>query len=287
MTDRATTQSGTHLRAEPPGAAAPAMPAGWHVPDFKPDLFKGRSTRYACVIPVINEGERLLRQLAEMQAQGHMERCDVILADGGSRDGSTEPGRLARLGLRALLTKTGPGKLSAQLRVAYAWALMERYEGIITIDGNGKDGVEGLPLFIDALDRGVDYAQASRFIKGGIAENTPFVRTLAIRLIHAPVCSLAARHWLTDTTQGFRAYSRRYLEDPRVQPFREVFTAYELLAYMTVRASRLGYRVEEIPTRRSYPLDEPPPTKISFFRGNYNLIRTLLAAATGRYAPDR
>ena len=36
--------------------------------------------------------------------------------------------------------------------------------------------------------------QGSRFLKGGRAVNTPPVRLLSVRLIHAPVISLTARH---------------------------------------------------------------------------------------------
>ena len=115
---------------------------------------------------------------------------DTIIVDGGSTDGSLAEEFLRSVGLRALLTKLGPGKLSAQLRCGYAWALLAGYEGIITIDGNGKDGVETIPDFIAALDDGYGYVQASRFIRGGRSENTPLIRLLAIRLLHAPLLEL-------------------------------------------------------------------------------------------------
>ncbi|UUZ47154.1 hypothetical protein LP420_27115 [Massilia sp. B-10] len=50
----------------------------------------------------------------------------------------------------------------------------------------------------------------------------------------------------TDTTQGFRAYSRKMLSDPRVAPFREVFASYELLAYLSLRVPQLGFRCIEL-----------------------------------------
>lgn len=261
--------------------------ADWHVPAFRSEVFHPRQSDYCVVIPVINEGDRIRRQLEEMHASGLLSRYDTILADGGSTDGSTDPNLLSGLGIRALLTKTGPGRLSAQLRMAYAWTIAEGYEGIITIDGNGKDSVDSIPAFAAALERGVDYAQASRFIKGGKAVNTPLLRLIAIRLIHAPILSLAAGTWLTDTTQGFRAYSRRYLTDPRVAPFRDVFERYELLAYLSVRASQLGFRVEELPTRREYPKGEPMPTKISSLGGYADLLLTLWRTVTRQYQPRR
>jgi len=257
----------------------------WEVPDFDYVQLRPTGTKYCLVIPVINEGERLTGQLRKMADLGHVGLVDIIIADAGSNDGSTDPATLGGLGVAALLVKRGPGKLSAQLRMAYAWALDAEYKGVITIDGNDKDGVETIPDFVAALDRGVDYAQASRFIEGGEGVNTPLARLLAIRLIHAPVLSLAAGKWLTDTTQGYRAYSSRYLLDPRVQPFRSVFYRYELLAYLSVRASQLGLQVVEIPTRRIYPDDRSTPTKISWFSGNVDLLKTLLATVTRRFHP--
>ncbi|MEA1650308.1 hypothetical protein UAJ10_14960 [Nitrospirillum sp. BR 11164] len=104
-------------------------------------------------------------------------------------------------------------------------------------------------------------------------------------MIHAPLLSIAGRHWFTDTTNGFRAYSKRYLSDPRVAPFRDVFSRYELLFYLTARAGQLGYRVCEIPVRRSYPVGEPTPTKINGFKGKLSIFKELFHAASGRFNP--
>lgn len=254
------------------------------VPEYRPTILREKRTKYAIVIPTINEGERIISQLKRMQAAGISDVADVFLADGGSKDGSTAPALLESLGIRGLLIKTGPGKLSAQLRIGYWFALNEGYEGIITIDGNGKDSVESVPLFIEALDQGVDYAQASRFLPGGGAVNTPAIRDLAIRLVHSPLLSFAAGRRFSDTTQGFRAYSRRYLTDPRVQPFRDVFQSYELLAYLTVRASQLGLSTREVPTTRTYPPSGKIPTKLTW-RGNFGLLRVLWNTLAGKYHP--
>jgi dolichol-phosphate mannosyltransferase len=256
---------------------------GWQVPSFAATSFRPKQSRYVIIVPVINEGERIQRQLREMTDLNS--GIDVVVVDGGSTDGSLERPFLESVGLRSLLVKTGPGKLSAQLRCGYAWALIEGYDGIITIDGNGKDGVEALPRFAAALDDGYGYVQASRFIAGGYGENTPLSRLLAIRLIHAPLLSLGARAWLTDTTQGYRAYSAAYLLDDRTQPFRDIFVRYELLAYLTVRASQLGYLVMELPTSRIYPTDEAIPTKISGIRALLDLILVLFRTLGGTYHP--
>ena len=65
------------------------------------------------------------------------------------------------------------------MRMAFAWALREGYEGVIVIDGNGKDDIRRDPAIRRELDDGYDHVQGSRFIPGGRAENTPFSRLLA------------------------------------------------------------------------------------------------------------
>ena len=254
----------------------------WQVPSFDTPLWLGRRHAWCVVLPVINEGNRirnLLRRMAELDIASS---ADIILIDGGSKDGSLALDALQAWGVRGLLVKTGPGKLSAQLRCAYAFALDQGYAGIVTIDGNDKDDPEAIPRFIRALEEGVDFVQASRFLHGGRAENTPASRDMAIRFIHAPLLSLASRFKWTDTTQGFRAYSSKMLLDPTLAPFRDVFTSYELLAYLSYRAPLLGYRCVELPTIRRYPKGEVP-TKISAFRGNLAVFLVLIKACLGSY----
>lgn len=263
---------------------APDIRAEWQVPAFETLMWNGRQHPWCVVVPVINEGERIKRLLAKMSVLKMDGFADIIIIDGGSTDGSLSLESLQKNGVRGLLLKTGPGKLSAQLRCAYAFALDQGYEGIVTIDGNDKDDPEAIPRFIDSLKQGVDFVQASRFVPGGIAENTPKSRDFAIRFIHAPMLSLfSGFHW-TDTTQGFRAYSRKMLLDPKISPFRDVFMTYELLAYLSCRAPKLGYRCVELPTIRRYPKGEVP-TKISSIQGNLSVLEVLIRACFGRYNP--
>jgi dolichol-phosphate mannosyltransferase len=263
--------------------APQADTSSWQVPASRENVFAPRSHNFALVIPVINEGDRIRSQLTRIQAEALP--IDVIVADGGSTDGSLAEDFIRAAGVRAVLTKTGPGKLSAQLRMAYAWCIVQGYDGIVTIDGNGKDGVGAIGLFLDRLAEGFDYVQGSRYARGGSAENTPLERSIGNRMIHAPLLSLAGRHWLTDTTNGFRGYSVRYLLDDNVRPFREVFQKYELLFYLTVRAGQLGYRVCQVPVQRAYPKGEAVPTKITGLNAKADVLRQTLRAALGKFAP--
>lgn len=264
-------------------SSCPLPDPNWQIPAYEIRPHSPRRHDHVLVIPVINEGERIRAQLMRVKAAALA--VDVIVADGGSTDGSLTDDFAHTAGLRAILVKTGPGRLSAQLRMAYAWALTEGYQGIVTIDGNGKDGVGAVADFVRLLSEGWDYVQGSRYRPGGTAENTPLERTIGNRLIHAPLMSLAGRHWFTDTTNGYRGYSRRYLLDPRVQPFRDVFVNYELLFYLTVRAGQIGMKVCEIPVERRYPRGEATPTKIRGSGAKLAVLRQALAAARGRFTP--
>ena len=258
--------------------------SNWELPCFEQEQYGEKQHKYALVIPVINEGERIRNQLQRIR-QAELP-VDVIIADGGSNDGSLDPDYMREVNVTSVLTKTGPGKLSAQLRMAYAWCLREGYASIVTIDGNGKDGVEAVADMAVKLDEGCDYVQGSRYLPGGMAENTPLLRTIANRGIHAPLLSLAGRHWFTDTTNGFRAYSANYLMDPRVKPFRDVFQNYELLFYLTVRAGQIGMKIDHLAVKRRYPKNAATPTKINGLSGKLDILKQTLAAASGQFRPD-
>ncbi|MEG0240056.1 glycosyltransferase family 2 protein [Anaerorhabdus sp.] len=254
------------------------------VPKYEVYEYKKKTSDYCLVIPIINEGQRILSELDKaVQANVHAQ-CDIIICDGGSSDGSTDKEIMISHGVNTLLVKRDVGKQGAQLRMGFYWALKRGYKGIITIDGNNKDSIEDVPSFIKKLQEGYDFVQGSRFIKGGKAINTPLSRYIAVRCIHAPMISLTAKKKFTDTTNNFRAYSTAYLLDERVNPFREIFMTYELLAYLSVRADQLGYKTCEIPVSRIYPEHEKTPTKISPLKGNFELIKILVNNALGKYS---
>lgn len=256
------------------------------VPKFECEEYAPRQTKYCVCIPIINEGERIEKQLERAQKHGIDKLVDIIICDGGSTDGCTQAEKLKSLGVNTLLTKRDAGKQGAQLRMGFWWALQRGYEGVITIDGNNKDSIESIPLFIQKLDEGYDFIQGSRFVKGGKAINTPFVRHISVKLIHAPIISLTAKHKFTDSTNAFRAHSKKYLTHPQVQPFRDVFMTYELLAYLSVRATQLGLKACEVPVTREYPKMGKTPTKISFFKGNSDLMKILLKNLMGKYSVE-
>lgn len=258
--------------------------ASWEIPKHKTLEFFKKKTKYCIEIPVVNEGKKIKKQLEKMKSYSKL--ADIIILDGGSTDGSTNPKFLKKVNVRAILTNTdtSPGKQGRDLRMGLAYALKQGYEGIITIDGNGKDGINAIPNFIESLDQDFDYIQGSRYIKAGRHRNTPLERHLGTRLLLAPILSLGAGHWYTDTTNGFRGYSRKYLLHPKVKPFRKIFLTYDLLFYLTVRAKRIDLKTKEIPVTRIYPRGKVP-TKITGVKV-LKFVLTAFEAALGKYNPS-
>lgn len=63
---------------------------------------------------------------------------------------------------------------------------------------------------------------------------------------------MIAHQKLTEITNAYRAYSRRFLTDIRVQLLCGIFMKYELLAYLSVRSTQIVMKVCNIPVTRAY-----------------------------------
>ena len=250
------------------------------VPNYDEVFTSTKKHDYCVAIFVINEGEKLHKQLQRMKDS--QLNVDVIISDGGSTDGSTNTNALQSLNVNTLLVKKEAGKLGSQMRIAFSWGLEKGYKGVIVIDGNNKDSVENINDFVIKLEEGYDHIQGSRFIPGGKAINTPTSRLLGLKLLHVPMMRMASGFKYTDTTNGFRAYSKKLLLDDNIALFRDVFTSYEFHYYLAIEAAKQGFRCIEIPVTRTYPKGKVP-TKISPIKGNLGVVKTLFRACLGYY----
>lgn len=250
------------------------------VPNYDEVFTSDKKHDYCVTIFVINEGEKLHKQLQRMKDS--QLNVDIIISDGGSIDGSTDIQALKRLNVNTLLVKKDIGKLGSQMRIAFSWALKRGYKGVVVIDGNNKDSVEDINSFVTKLEEGYDHIQGSRFIPGGKAINTPKSRLLGLKLLHVPMMRMASGFKYTDTTNGFRAYSKKLLLDDNMAVFRDVFTSYEFHYYLAIEAAKQGFKCIEIPVTRVYPKGKIP-TKISPIKGNFNVIKTLFFTCFGGF----
>lgn len=267
------------------------VPAADHnadVPSAVVRQFRSQAHEWAVFIFLYNEGPKIRHQLMRFPTIGER-NFDVLVGDDGSTDDCASDKLMNEFSVSARVALPQNLGLSANMKAGLRWLLIETsYRGVVFMNGNNKDDPEAISRFIERMEAGYDYVQGSRFLPGGESVNTPMIRRWAIRFVHAPLFSLVAHRRMTDTTNGFRAFSLRFLRDPRIDMFQSCFQKYELEQYLACKAIRLGFRTCEIPVRRSYSgargqLCARADTKVRFGTGHLLLLKPIADLMLGRY----
>src|SRR5437870_9039319 len=188
----------------------------------------------AVVIPAWNERENielLLPALREVIA-GLGLTAEIVVADGGSRDGTAEAAQ--RRGARVVVQKE-PGYGSALL-AGFA-ATSAPY--IVTMDA----GLSHRPVFLEQFWRRRDEADrlvASRYVHGGQADMSRFRRLLShiLNRTYGRVLSFPLR----DLSSGFRMYHRDVLMGLAL-----VARDFDMLEEVVIPVHAEGWRILEIP----------------------------------------
>lgn len=235
-----------------------------------------RSLRVIAMAPVLNEEVKI----------GHVVRRtprdvvdEVLVIDDGCTDRSPEVAR--ELGATVLPMGRTVG-VGAALRAGYAYAVEKGYDVAVVMAGNNKDSPEEIPALIDPIAEGrADFVQGSRFLKrdANFGE-MPLYRKLATR-VHPLLFSVAARKWVTESTNGFRAVHRRVLTDSRLDLAQPWLDEYELEPYLYLRAIQLGYRTAEVPVTKVYPPKKIGQTKMKPITGWWSILRPIVLVGLG------
>jgi dolichol-phosphate mannosyltransferase len=237
-------------------------------------LYKGITL--TAVVPVFNEEGKIdtvLRRIPRTIVD------EIIAVDDGSTDRSPEIARHFGATVIPLGVTLGVG---AALRTAYAYALDKGYDVVVTMAGNNKDAPEEIPALLDPIvEEGADFVQGSRFLKkSDDFGDMPLYRRIATRL-HPLLFSVAARRWVTESTNGFRAMRTRVLADPRLDLSPSWLDQYELEPYLYLRVIRLGYKTVEVPVTKVYPPRRLGQTKMRPISGWWSILRPLVYVGLG------
>jgi dolichol-phosphate mannosyltransferase len=239
-------------------------------------------SKYAWITVERNEGNLFKAQIERM-AGLLTEKIDIIVVDGGSTDGSISIEHLQRIGVKSLLISHANEGFSRDLQIGLIHAIRKGYEGVITVDGNGKDSCESVDEFIKCLDAGYDFVQGSRFLPGGGHMNTPFLRLIAIKVLASPFAYIFSGHKITDPTNGFRGYSKNLLLNAYLGLGQNIFQGYNLVSFIPVVAGREGLRIKEIPVLRNYPPTGTVPTKIVTYKQWIEIFLDLFRSGYGKF----
>lgn len=235
-----------------------------------------RGLRVIAMAPVLNE----VGKIGAVVRRTPRDVVDELLVlDDGSTDASAATA--AELGARVVSLGRTVG-VGAALRLGYRYALAGGYDVAVVMAGNNKDAPEEIPRLCDPIADGrADFVQGSRFLsRSANFGDMPFYRRVATR-VHPLLFSLAARRWVTESTNGFRAVHRRVLEDPRIDLDQPWLDAYELEPYLYLRAIRLGYRTTEVAVTKVYPPRHLGQTKMKPFSGWWSILRPLVYVGLG------
>lgn len=205
--------------------------------------------------PMYNEGERALQVIRRFPPHAVDE---IVIVDDASTDGAAQ--KLAQAGatVLTLTQRSGPG---TAIRTGIDYGLKKGYDLFVTFATNGKDNPGEIPRLLAPIrDKGYDFVQGSRYLKGGEWRNMPFHRIWGIP-VFTFLFSLAVGRKITDATNGFRAFRRKLLEDPRIDLRQEWLDGYPLETYLFLQAIRLGHRVVEVPISKIYPNSKTGYTK--------------------------
>lgn len=188
----------------------------------------------AVVIPVLNERENLellLTSLLEVIETLNL-TAEIIIADGGSEDGSQEVARL--LG----------AKVVTQSERGYGGALLAGFAAtsapyVITMDAD----LSHPPVFLRDFwqQRGeADMVIASRYVKGGKADMGAFRRVLS-RILNGTYSRVLGLP-LADLSSGYRMYHQDILRKLVLQA-----RDFDVLEEILVKVYLLGGRIKEVP----------------------------------------
>jgi dolichol-phosphate mannosyltransferase len=193
------------------------------------------------IIPVFNEGDSVDPILRRISAAIDFEHEIIVVYD--HDDDTTIP---ALLSLQEFNSRFIPLKntLGAGPAKAIRTGIAAAKSPIVVVTmADGCDDPDQIPQLTKLVERGVVIACASRYSKGGRQIGGPVLKSFMSRSA-ASFLYYFARVGTRDATNSYKAYSRAFIEEVRIESEQGFEIGLELIA----KARRLRKPVADIPT---------------------------------------
>ena len=150
------------------------------------------------VVPAYNEEKTISSVISGLKAEGYR---NIVVIDDGSKDRTRELAKRARVTVLSHKVNRGQG---AALRTGIDYALKQKANMVVTFDSDGQHNPKDVGALLSALDKGVDVALGSRFLK---RHKVPVVRKIFLKG-GALSFRVFYKVKLTDSHNGLRALTR-------------------------------------------------------------------------------
>jgi glycosyltransferase involved in cell wall biosynthesis len=207
----------------------------------------GSEPTISIVIPAKNEGLNLPHVFAGLERGSY----EVILVDGGSTDDTVEVARELWPDI-IIIGQTRKGKGNA-LACGFEEATGDF---IVMLDADGSTDPAEIPLFINALMDGADFAKGSRFLPGAGSSDISRLRQYGNYWLNKVVNILYGTQY-TDLCYGYNAFRRECLavidlDGGKIDETDECGMlwgdGFEVETLINVRIAKAGLRVAEVPS---------------------------------------
>ena len=203
-------------------------------------------TNSLVIIPTYNESENIERLILKVFSLPSA--FDILIIDDNSPDGTADiikrfqseyPDRLH------LIERPGKLGLGTAYITGFKWAIAKHYDYVFEMDADFSHNPEDLILLYNACAKnGADLAIGSRYKSGVNVVNWPMGRVLMSYIASKYVRFITGMN-ISDTTAGFKCYTRKVLEN--IDLNRIKFKGYAFQIEMKFTVWKSGFRIEEIP----------------------------------------
>ena len=237
-----------------------------------------REPRTVVLVPAFDEEDAIGAALDDLAAQ--QPGLDVVVIDDGSTDATASVATGHGVPVVRLPFNLGVG---GAVRTGLRYAVEHGYDRSVIFDGDGQHLAASISQLLDVLDDGADMVVGSRFTEDSPDYRVGRSRRQAMGLL-SKIVSWSTGRRFTDTTSGFRAFSRGPTELlAREYPVEYLADTVEVLILLC----RSGYRVEEVPVEMRARAGGQPSTRSLKLVFNYLRLLIGILASASRPRPTR